>query len=574
MFKKAFKVSSNNNLSGKDRKKLIKDLIKYYDPDSVNTLLDSNANIVVSKVQGSKMVIYTSSDVPILIDESNKGDYFPTVYAYQQLPNLSKSLEINSGVESFLLSGANLMWPGVKNIKNIGDFKKDDVRYVKTSNDIVVAVGMMACSSQELATKGATGQAMIILHVIEDKLWASGPKQILPPLAIEAKGEAPGSVNKEEEKTEEKPDGRPEEKEEVKLDEVQNKKKEEGSGEEDNEEEKDENQVPVEVMDEYLMEAFLTSLKISVNDKDLPIDAGEYYSNHLLPCKREGIFIDVKKSSYKKIGKFLQAMSKLNIIDFKEVKKGGVPQITKINKLNPKLKDFEPVVTKVAKKEVKEEEVSEDDKWPKVIVTEFFKLKPQLYQFFTDEFIGDMKEKFYTREDVHSAMQKYITANNLADKRLVKLDERMIPLFWDEKAERPQSLPPFTMLRDELFKKFDHYLQHYYRITDLRTGEEENKQGAFKGVTLVAEKSHNKNITRINGLEPYQFNVTSLVNKFQLKFACSVSTHTFKEKTQDKTEVTVHGNFIDALVNYFVDECKIERKHIHATNKLEKKKKQ
>ena len=84
------------------------------------------------------------------------------------------------------------------------------------------------------------------------------------------------------------------------------------------------------------MEAFLTSLKISVNDKDLPMDAGEYYSNHLLPCKREGVFIDVKSTSYKKIGKFLQAMSKLGIIDFKEVKKGGVPQITKINKLNPK----------------------------------------------------------------------------------------------------------------------------------------------------------------------------------------------------------------------------------------------
>lgn len=78
MFKKAFKVSSNNNLSGKDRKKLIKDLIKYYDPDSVNALLDSNTNIVVSKVTGSKMALYTANDVPILVDESNKGDYFPT----------------------------------------------------------------------------------------------------------------------------------------------------------------------------------------------------------------------------------------------------------------------------------------------------------------------------------------------------------------------------------------------------------------------------------------------------------------------------------------------------------------
>jgi len=89
-------------------------------------------------------------------------------------------------------------------------------------------------------------------------------------------------------------------------------------------------------MDEYLIEAFLTSLKISLNDKDLPMDAGEFYSNHLRPCKREGVFIDLKNTSYKKISKFLQAMSKLGIIDFKETKKGSVPQITRVNRQNKK----------------------------------------------------------------------------------------------------------------------------------------------------------------------------------------------------------------------------------------------
>ena len=54
-----------------------------------------------------------------------------------------------------------------------------------------------------------------------------------------------------------------------------------------------------------MIEAFLTALKISVLEKDLPLDAGEFYSNHMLACKREGLFIDVKASTYKKTGKFL-----------------------------------------------------------------------------------------------------------------------------------------------------------------------------------------------------------------------------------------------------------------------------
>jgi len=78
-------------------------------------------------------------------------------------------------------------------------------------------------------------------------------------------------------------------------------------------------------MDEYVFEAFLTALKISVSDKDLPLDAGEFYSDHMLPCKRDGVFLDIKGSSHKKLGKFLQVMHKLDIIEYKESKKGAAP---------------------------------------------------------------------------------------------------------------------------------------------------------------------------------------------------------------------------------------------------------
>lgn len=63
-------------------------------------------------------------------------------------------------------------------------------------------------------------------------------------------------------------------------------------------------------MDEYIRQAFLNALKISINDKQLPIDPSLFYSNHMIPCKPENITLDFKNSSYKKIGKFIQTMVK------------------------------------------------------------------------------------------------------------------------------------------------------------------------------------------------------------------------------------------------------------------------
>jgi len=79
MFKKAFKVSSNNNISGKDRKKLITELSKYYDPECLNSLLSKNSQVItLNKVSGSKVQLYISGDTPILFDTSGKGDIYPT----------------------------------------------------------------------------------------------------------------------------------------------------------------------------------------------------------------------------------------------------------------------------------------------------------------------------------------------------------------------------------------------------------------------------------------------------------------------------------------------------------------
>ncbi len=91
-----------------------------------------------------------------------------------------------------------------------------------------------------------------------------------------------------------------------------------------------------------------------------------------------------------------------------------------------------------------------------------------------------------------------------------------------------------AILKEELYKRLEEQLIAYHRIVSLSDGKSEVKQGAFKGIHLVAEKAHNKNITKINGLESFGFNLNSLSSKLQVKFACSVSIHEMPGKSGSK----------------------------------------
>jgi len=233
MFKKPIKVSSNNSLSGKDVKKIVADLSKFLDPVSVSALLEQNKPVItINKLSGSKMVLYSIDNIPILVDATGKGDYFPSLYAIHLYPTLAKPVEINPGVDSFILNGANLMWPGVKNPTEMDKFAKDDVRYIKTSDNKIIGLGAMACSYDELKSKGPTGTAMLLLHIIDDKLWAFGPQKVLDPVPIISQDKNTEEVKIEEgsqiksEKTDEKTKKKTETKEKAE-------EEDEGSEEED-----------------------------------------------------------------------------------------------------------------------------------------------------------------------------------------------------------------------------------------------------------------------------------------------------------------------------------------------------
>ena len=57
-------------------------------------------------------------------------------------------------------------------------------------------------------------------------------------------------------------------------------------------------------MDEFIQEAFFNSIKLAIKEKMTPMDSSVLYSNFMLLYKNDEVTLDLKHSSYKKIGKF------------------------------------------------------------------------------------------------------------------------------------------------------------------------------------------------------------------------------------------------------------------------------
>ena len=98
----------------------------------------------------------------------------------------------------------------------------------------------------------------------------------------------------------------------------------------------DEENIPVADMDARILEAFYRSLLESVQDTDLPLEPSDYMKNHFAEYSCDEFRLDLRKSSFKKIGKLLDQAGKDGTIDYEVPRMKDHKLITKINRTNPR----------------------------------------------------------------------------------------------------------------------------------------------------------------------------------------------------------------------------------------------
>ncbi len=120
MFKKEVNERSRALLKNKETRSFKQSLLDKFpklQADDLSIILNSKAQVFVGKIgAGTKDVLYSTADGPLVIDLNSSGDFVPTLFFLSICPNAVRCFEIFSPVSSYLLNGADLMMPGVCNM--------------------------------------------------------------------------------------------------------------------------------------------------------------------------------------------------------------------------------------------------------------------------------------------------------------------------------------------------------------------------------------------------------------------------------------------------------------------------
>ncbi|KAM7054618.1 eukaryotic translation initiation factor 2D isoform 5-T5 [Molossus nigricans] len=502
MFAKAFRVKSNTAIKGSDRRKLRADVTAAFSTlgtDQVSELVPGKEELNIVKLyahRGDAVTVYVSGGNPILFE-----------------------LEKNLYPTDLMLPGLVVPPAGLPQVQ-----KGDLCAIVLVGNRAPVAIGVAAMSTSEMLTSGLKGRGFSVLHTYQDYLWRSGDKSSPPfiaPLAPDPPdlSEEKGSVQADptlqrdmrhltlEGEEEENGEGQqmcgektlPEASEDPSI----------GSLNPDPTDSK----TLQEQMDELLQQCFLHALKCRVKKADLPLLTSTFLGSHVFSCCPEGRQLDIKKSSYRKLSKFLQQMQQEQIIQVKELSK-GVESIVAVDWKHPR------------------------------------------------------KGSVLDGSEVRTIIINYAKKNDLVDadnKNLVKLD----PILCDCILEKSEQHTVVKLPWDSLLTRCLEKLQPAYQVTF--PGQEPIvKKGKVCPIDItLAQRASNKKVTVVRNLEAYGLDPCTVAATLQQRCQAS-TTVTPAPGAKDSLQVQIQGNQIHHLGRLLLEEYQLPRKHIQGLEKAPK----
>ena len=278
-------------------------------------------------------------------------------------------------------------------------------------------------------------------------------------------------------------------------------------------------------MDALLTEAFLTSWKTSAKKIPLPILTSNFFRLHMVPAVKPE-HLDVKKSSFKKLSKFLSQQSKSGIIKIKELTK-GVESITLVNLEHESIK-YHRVTKREQPIEPEIEEQAEvhpcDEAYKAPVITELVLVTDVVKPIFP----GLPKGKGMNKSEARAAVKEYVLKENLQnpnDKRSVTLnpilagivlgkgENSVVSLTWEEVYNRVlQKMPP-----------------GYSMEFPAKKGSKNPPVVLFQKGNVpcidmtVVTRSGNKKVTLIHNLEKFKIDPHEFSHKCQVGVAASSS---------------------------------------------------
>ncbi|KAM5550144.1 hypothetical protein ABKV19_001207 [Rosa sericea] len=609
MFKKGVEARSHQRLSGADRKKLkrtVKERFPRASDADIDALLPPKVEIKVSKYQNRVLVYGIEGGFPMFFDIDGRGkEIFPTVYALWKVPDMLPSFMLKGGeVSRYVIGGADLMFPGISiPVEGLPSFIAGEAWAVKVpGNPAPIAVGTTTMSCTEALKAGVRGKALKIAHYYGDLLWESVEGPYVPNAgfledavfedptlssaqisdsydgANDGSHDQPNGVDDKEmgqhvdvADVQSEPssasvapiDARNEIAEEVTANVGDLKLTDDDSADQSTGE--DQHPLSAENVDMLLEKCLLQALHTTVKDKDLPMPGSTLWSNYVLPCRPSGITLDIKKSSYKKLSKWLQAKCSAGLIRVKEDKYKKESVLLSVNRIHPDYSSFKP-----EKRQVEEAvqtgvpAVSESRSIKILEVAEIYKPSVHVNPVFAS--VGADTGELYSASDATDIVFKYVEKENLVkptDKSIVILDAILCDALFKGAIKKGSTYPTEIHKRD-LGAAFVNRMQAHHIVT--RGNDSVVRKGGLKTVQIMTERRQgNKKMTKLSGLETFLVDPEALASELQKKFACSTTVAELPGKKGQ--EVLVQGGVIENLAKHLIEQYGIPKRYIEVLDK-------
>lgn len=464
-----------------------------------------------------------------------------------------------------------------------GNYARDSVVAVNlTSNRSVVAVGLLARSSADLYMAANAGIAVKILHVFGDKLWGIEPLVCLqvpnsgavikPPTIDEfpalgaAAPKKSNNTNNESAADTNATDAQLESDMQhlnVSIDDMTESNDKTADGAIDDE---STNDTPAESPDEKLKRAFLIAIKKMGKKPPTPLLTSNFYRNHILEADNG---IDIKKTSYKKLSKFLQEMAQSNYVTVREEPK-GVEKIVAINVTHPDVVNTILNVTDTgggagSSGQQQQSETGTDG----LFVTEM----KELYTVTSDTM------KFFNLFDikcgegiepaqVKKCIKEYVCNNKLQDSaniRLIHVDAMLRDVCQFDDSNK---VVPFDVILANITDRMD----HSYAMRNRNELKTSGKQATIK--MTLATRCGNKKVTLIDGMELFGIRLPEFAQACKVGVAASTSIiRPDCPANQNKGQLMVQGNQIRFVHKLLTETYKIPPKFITGMDLAKKEKK-
>uniref|UniRef100_A0A673LU10 Eukaryotic translation initiation factor 2D n=1 Tax=Sinocyclocheilus rhinocerous TaxID=307959 RepID=A0A673LU10_9TELE len=319
-------------------------------------------------------------------------------------------------------------------------------------------------------------------------------------------------------------------------------------------------------MDELLLQCFLHALKTKVKKSQLPLLTSNFLRNHMVSCCPKGKYLEIKKSSYKKLSKFLQCMQKdHSLIQVKELSK-GVESIVDVDWRNPVLcsfsipEDFEP------EKKSEEGSGASEVLYQHPEITPLYGVTARLEPLFQDA--QKKKGTPLKATEVRNIITEYVKTNDLVhetNKNYVNIN----PTLCDCLLEKSEYQEVERLKWDELFSRTLIRMQACHEV--LLPGQPPLvKKGQMEPIDItVASRGSNKKVTIIKNLEAFGLDPAVVADTLQHQVQASCVLQD-SPGVKNRVLVQIQGNQVQQVGKLLLDRYKIPRKYVQGLDKAPK----